>query len=205
MIPAEETIRATIFPRFDEEMDLSDEELAKLLKPERGPEDAALAAALPDMAAKAARSKDMIGPLEVPLYSGPAAGREAEIALFNWDKGKPLLGLAAMNEIFVHDGNVYGLPQDPAALSDRYEKIYESGTRAEFRFIDLIVAGFAARVESAIASGAPGPIEERWKIAKRPEQLNLSIPEAARDFIQRSGKHIRVGGPLFFGLKAVWK
>lgn len=198
-------LRALVYPQFYEEVDFADEDLAKLLRPENTPKDAALAAALPDMVAKAVESKDTVGPTEVKIYSGPIAGREAEISLFNWDEGKPLLSMAALNEVVVHEGNVYGMPPDPAALGDKFENIYKDGIRSELRFIDLIVAGFAAQVESAIAEGKESLAEERWKIAKRPQQVNLHIPDAAYDFIQRLHKNIRVGGPLFFGLKASWK
>ncbi len=198
-------LRALVYPQFYEEVDFTDEDLAGLLKPERKPESAALTAALEDMCAKAVAAKDEIGPLDVPLFKGEIEGRTAEISIFNWDEGKSVLSLAAMNEVYVYEGNIYGLPPDPAALGDKYSDIYTRGVRANQRFIDLIVAGFAAEVESKIRADAAGQIEERWKIAKRPQQVNLHIPEAAYDYIQRLHKNIRVGGPLFFGLKASWK
>ncbi|MFA6447828.1 MAG: O-phosphoserine--tRNA ligase [bacterium] len=198
-------LRALVFPQFYEEVDFSDEDLAGHLRAEKKPESPELAAALEDMVSKAIGAKDQLGPLEVPLYRGPIAGREAEIVLFNWDEGKPLLSMAAMNEVIVHESNIYGVPPDPAALGDKYANIYKDGIRSGLRFIDLIVAGFAAEVETQIREGKESPAEERWKIAKRAQQVNLHIPEAAYDFIQRLHKNIRVGGPLFFGLKASWK
>jgi len=153
------------------------------LRAERKPESPELVAALDDMVSKAVSAKDEIGPLEVPLFRGNVAGKEVEITLFNWDEGKPVLSMAAMNEVLVHESNIYGLPPDPAALGDKYADIYKDGIRAGLRFIDLIVAGFAAEVESRIRDGKTEPIEERWKIAKRAQQVNLHIPEAAYDFI----------------------
>ncbi len=198
-------LRALVYPQFYEEVDFTDEDLAGLLKPERKPENAALAAALEEMCAKAVAAKDEIGPLEVSLFKGEIEGRSTEISIFNWDEGKSLLSLAAMNEVYVFEGNIYGLPPDPAALGDKYSDIYARGIRAGLRFIDLIIAGFAAEVETQIKDNKQGPVEERLKIAKRAQQINLHVPEAAYDFIQRLHKNIRVGGPLFFGLKASWK
>jgi len=198
-------LRALVYPQFYEEVDFTDEDLAGLLKPERKPENAALAASLEEMCAKAVAAKDEIGPLEVSLFKGEIEGRATEISIFNWDEGKSLLSLAAMNEVYVFEGNIYGLPPDPAALGDKYSEIYTRGIRAGLRFIDLIIAGFAAQVEAQIKDGKQGPVEERLKIAKRAQQINLHVPEAAYDFIQRLHKNIRVGGPLFFGLKASWK
>jgi O-phosphoseryl-tRNA synthetase len=198
-------LRSLVYPLTYEEVTFDDRELAALLGPSRAPEDAALRSAVAGMAAVAVEQRDTVGPAERVLYSGPVGARNADIVLFNWDQGKPLLSLAALNEIYVHDGNIYGLPRDSAALGDKYLPIYEQGINTGLRFIDLILAGFAAEAEKMARRNPPEPVEERWKIAKRPIQVNLEVPEAAYDYIQRLHKNIKVSGPLFFGLKVVWK
>jgi len=198
-------LRALVYPQFYEEVDFSDEEIAKMLRPQREPESESLRVAVKDMVEKTVLAKELNGPARVTLFNGVIGGRKAEISVFNWDRGKPMLSMAAMNEIFVHQGSIYGLPRDRGALGDKFVHIYDEGFATGISFIDLIVAGFVADVEKAISEGAPGPVEERWKIAKRPQQINLHIPDAAYDFIQRLHRNIRVGGPLFFGMDASWE
>lgn len=198
-------LRALVYPQFYEEAEFSDEQLAAMLAPERKPENPELAAAVADMVAKAVAAKEQPGPISVPIFKGKIEGRDAEISVFNWDDGKPLLSLAAMNRVFVHESSIYGLPPDQPAMGDKFSDVYQNGTGTELRFIDLIIAGFAADAEAAVREGKQPPLEHRWKIVKRPQQVNLHIPDAAYDFIQRLHKNIRIGGPLFFGLKAEWK
>jgi len=197
-------LRALVFPQFYEEVSFDDAQIARMLRPRETPEDPALKAALPDMVSRAVAAKDSPGPAQAVLFDGEIAGKKAKITAFNWDEGKPMLSMAAMNRVYVHDANIYGLPEDRSAGGDKFAEIYDAGARTELRFIDLIVAGFATAAERAIREGAAGPLEERLKIAKRPFQINLHIPDEAYDYIQRLQHAIKVGGPLFFGLRAEW-
>jgi O-phosphoseryl-tRNA synthetase len=197
-------LRSLVFPQFYEEVEFTDAEIAAMITFDRKPESAALASALESMTAKAIAAKDTPGPAEALLFNGDVLGKNVKISVFNWDSGKPMLSLAAMNSIYAHEGEVLGLPQDRTALGDKYAPIYDEGAHSGVRFIDAVIAGFAADVEAAVRDGKQAPLEERWKIAKRPQQINVKIPDAAYDFIQKRHNHIRVGGPLFFGLKAEW-
>lgn len=204
MLAGGDDIRAVVYPQMYEEVSFDDAELAKLLKPRMEPVDAELKRAAKSMSLLAAEKRHELGPAEVKLYAGPIAGRSATITLFNWDEDKPIISLAAMNEVYVYQGHVYGLPQDRSALGDKYVDIYKEGINTGLRFIDLIIMGFAAEIEKRAAAGGPGTYEEKLKITKRPFQINLEIPEAGYDYIQRTHKTIRVGGPLFFGLRGEW-
>lgn len=204
MLSGGDDIRALVYPLLYETVNFDDKELAGLLGPKEAPQDQALAAAAKSMGELAAANSDAPGPAQVELYSGPLGGKPGRITIFNWDQGKPMLSHAALNEVFVHQGNVYGLPRDASALGDKFRPIYDEGVNTGLRFIDLIAAGFAARAEAHALAGKAGPLEERWKIAKHPAQVNLGIPDAAYDFIQRLHKTIKVGGPLFFGVRAEW-
>lgn len=197
-------LRALCYPQFYEEVNFSDEELAGMLDVERKPESKALAEAVDAMADKARKSQNVTGPAEIDLFSGDINGSYVTITLFNWDEGKPLLSKAAGNEVVVYDSGIYGLPPNPEILGGKFVKIYNNGAKTGLDFIYMIICGFAARVEQAVAAGENGPLEERWKVAKRPQQVNLHIPDAGYDFVQRLHKSIKVGGPLFCGLRAEW-
>ena len=197
-------LRALVYPLLYEEVSFDDRELAGLLGAAKKPGGKPLAAVLETMIAKAVEARDTLGPSELEIYRGLVGNATGAIVLFNWDKNKPLLSLAAMNEVYVHDGNVYGLPRDRSALGEKFAPIYDNGVNSGLRFIDLIITGFMAEAERHGRMNPPRPFEERWKIAKRPFHVNLDIPEAAYDFIQRTHKNIRVGGPLFFGMRVDW-
>ncbi len=197
-------IRALVYPQFYEEVSFTDEELAGMLTPSEKPKSEELLKAVAAMAELARKSKDITGPAEVDLFCGDIQGEKVTITLFNWDAGKPLLSKAAENEIVVYENGIYGLPPKADALGGKFVKIYNNGVKTGLLFIDMMICGFAARVEKAIDAGETGQLEEKWKVAKRPQQVNLEIPEAGYDYVQGLHKPIKVGGPLFCGLRAKW-
>ncbi|MEW6200798.1 MAG: O-phosphoserine--tRNA ligase, partial [bacterium] len=197
-------LRALVYPQFYEEVSYTDEEIAEVLRPDKEPQAEEIKKIAAQMTEKAITEKDKIGPTEVELFSGEIAGKNVTITLFNWDDGKPLMSMAALNELYVHDGNLYGLPAPESEMGKKFKEIYEKGINTRLRFIDMIIIGFAAEVEELSGKDAAEPHEERWKIAKRPNQVNLHIPDAIYDYITGHRKNIKVGGPLFFGLRADW-
>ncbi|MEW5945256.1 MAG: O-phosphoserine--tRNA ligase [bacterium] len=198
-------LRALVYPQFYEEASFTDEEIAALLRTEREPQGEVLRNAVGAMVRGAVEARNTVGPVEVELYAGAACGRDVRFVVFNWDEGKPLMSMAALNTVLVHDGNIYGVPpKHDVRMGDKLGEVYEKGAATGLTFIDMMVKGFAAEVERRMAAGEKGPYEERWKIAKRPNQINLAIPSVVYDYIEGRRRNIRVGGPLFFGLKADW-
>lgn len=198
-------LRTLMYPLMYEKVSYDDREIAALLKPKRTPADEKLALAAKNMAQVAAEKCEWLGPAELKLYEGPLAGRRVEISVFSWDRGKAMLSLAAMNEVFVHEGSIYGLPRDRGALGDKFASIYERGVNTGLRFLDLIILGYVAEAERRSANRQSKAFEERWKIAKHPVEINLDVPDDVADFIRTSKKAVKIGGPLFFGLRTVWK
>jgi O-phosphoseryl-tRNA(Cys) synthetase len=45
-------------------------------------------------------------------------------------------------------------------------------------------------------------LDKRIKMAKRPSEINLLIPDHIYNYITSNNKRVLVGGPLFFGLRA---
>lgn len=202
MLSGGHDLRALVYPQFYEEASFTDEEMAKLLRCECEPKSGEVRKILPRMILRAAEEKDREGPAEAELFNGPIGGKLVRVTMFNWDEGKPLMSMAALNEVFVQDGNIYGMPKGGAGLPKKFLDIYRESTPARLKFLDMLITGFAARVEEMLEQESPGPLEERWKIAKRPNQINLHIPDVVYDYVMGLQKNIRVGGPLFFGLRA---
>ena len=61
--------------------------------------------------------------------------------------------------------------------------------------------GSVADLEGAIKNKRP-EFNVQYKLIKRPAQINLLIPEKIHDYIIGCHKKIKIGGPLFFGVKA---
>ncbi|MBU0567438.1 hypothetical protein KKC52_05250, partial [bacterium] len=126
---------------------------------------------------------------------------EVEIYLYNWDEGKNLISLAGLNEVYVCEGEIIGLP--PSDLKEkvpaRFRKIYEEGIRTGLKFLSLIAKGFVAEFEQMIEEGKDEH-DLKLKMVKRPQEINLEIPEHIYQYITSRNKKINISGPLFFGI-----
>lgn len=194
-------IRTLVYPQLYEELVFSDAEVASLLKSEKEPSSPEGKEIVELLISSARENREKIGPLRVQVYEGKLLGAKVRVSLYNWDEGKPLLSFAALNEIFVHQGNIYGLPPQSDGLAGETLEALTSGTKTGLEFLRLIMEGAVADLEAAVKNSEP-KFDVQYKLIKRPAQINLHIPEKVHDYITGGYKKIRIGGPLFFGVKA---
>jgi O-phosphoseryl-tRNA synthetase len=107
-----------------------------------------------------------------------------------------LLGPAALNEIFVYEGGVYGIPKDTSKLKENVAEIQKKGIKLEFGFIDAVSDYFAAEVERKVAAGEREGFLQ-IKMARGPSDVNIAVSERGRRFIESKNKPISLKGPVF--------
>ncbi|MFH0774570.1 MAG: O-phosphoserine--tRNA ligase [bacterium] len=200
LLLGEDDLRRCVWPQFSE-FKLSDEEIAGSIRPEKEPSSDEGKNVAEELLEKAKNEAKRLGPVEILAYSGNLSGRDIKIWVYNWDEGKPLLSYAAFNKIWVKDGQIYGLPENPDKIPQNLSDVYDKGIKKETTFLKMLITGFVAELEQEIASQGK-EIDRRWKIARRPQEINISIPDYVYRYITSHNKKIAVGGPLFFGLKA---
>ena len=106
-----------------------------------------------------------------------------------------LLGPAALNDIYVYGGGIYGIPQDISKLKQDMTEILEKGVKLDFNFLDAVCAKFATDIENSQGR------ESSVKMAKTPGDLNISITGRGRKFISSNNKSIFLKGPVFCSVK----
>lgn len=192
-------IRALVYGEVFAKTELTDEDIVKELTLEKFPATAEGKKLAQTLIETAEAHKDDIGPVEILAYEDEVM----KVWVYNWDEAKPMLSFAAFNEIYVYDGNIIGLPEElgQGKFTDLAKLSKEKGVNTNMVYLNNIVYGFVARLEEAVKSGI-NTIEERYKMAKRPADINLFIPDFVNRYITDNNKKIEVGGPLFFGLKA---
>jgi len=169
-----EDIRKLVFPQFSV-ADFSDEDLARSLsyisspKTERGLK---IAKAIEGSARK---HKDELSPCEFIAFKD----NKVEVKLVEREEGKKLLGPAGFNEICVGDGTIY---------SD----LQPSGVYTGINYMRGIAMAAAAMTEHATD---PGQLQV--KMIRHLSDLNLELPDAVRQHIERQQKKIGVGGAVF--------
>jgi O-phosphoseryl-tRNA synthetase len=196
-----EDIRRFAYPQFYAEWKLSDDEIARMISIDKKPtsEDGAMIVSKIVEVAKIHANDS--SPCEVIAYRGMAFGREVEVYLYEKDPNTKLLGPAAMNEVYVYDGNILGIP--PRGLeTELVRKTREKGVGTGITFLAAISSLAAYKMEKVAKMGG-GSVDVRVKLAKAPSDVNVAIGSVARRYITSTGRRIVLKGPVFLGIKAM--
>lgn len=187
----ESDIRRLSYPYFYKEMEFTDEEIAKGIYIEEKPRTEIGKKIMEELIKTAETCKDEGSPCEFVVWKGAINGKKVTVKIWERDKDTRLLGVAALNRIYVLDGNILGLPEDK-----------EMGTPTDIRYLDALVALAARRIEEMIEKNER-EINIRIRMAKKSSDVNIGIKTPIRRFITSNSKKIDIRGPVFFGVTAI--
>lgn len=187
----ESDIRRLSYPYFYKEMEFTDEEIAKGIYIEEKPRTEIGKKIMEELIKTAETCKDEGSPCEFVVWKGAINGKKVTVKIWERDKDTRLLGVAALNRIYVLDGNILGLPEDK-----------EMGTPTDIRYLDALVALAARRIEGMIEKNER-EINIRIRMAKKSSDVNIGIKTPIRRFITSNSKKIDIRGPVFFGVTAI--
>jgi len=189
-------VRQVLYPQFYGVRHYSDAELAKEIRIDRKPatEDGLrLQAALK----KTFQEKGGIpSPCSFKAYDGQFLGKKIQVNAVEKEMGTTLLGPAALNDIYVFESGVYGLPKDTSKLKKDVSGVIAKGLQLDFGFLDAVVAAMAAEIEDVAKDGRTEGLIQ-YKMAKGPGDLNVKITGKARRFIESRNKPLSMKGPVF--------
>ena len=197
-------VREILYPQFYKVTELSDSEIARQIYIEKLPETGAgkkLACRISEIAIE---NSEKGSPCEFLVYSGDFLGKKIRVYLVEEESGTKLLGPAALNDIYVYDGNIYGIPKNPERLSKKLSEVKRRGVSANFSYIEAISNLFAFEVEKFIESNEKERVI-KIRMAKTPADINISVGKTARRTINSQNKEIFIKGPIFTSLRIVRK
>mgnify|MGYP000185596131 CR=1 FL=1 len=94
------------------------------------------------------------------------------IYLYEKERGARLLGAAARNAIYVHEGNVLGIPLEGMDHIPAVREAREKGVSTGLTYIEGIAALAASKIEEAAKTGR-NRMDIRVRIARRPSDVNI--------------------------------
>lgn len=196
MIRTQETdIRRLVFPYFYQERNFTDQELAQYLYYKNVPITTEGKQLLDQLIKCALENKDKPSPIEILAWSGKIHNRPTKVFLYENEKGANLLGKAALNEIWIKDGQI---------ISAKAGNNVVGGTRTNISYLVGLLNAAAAEAENlALMDKSLGSQKEelRVKMVKRPAEVNFDMDEIIRDFINSRNKKIDVKGPVFVSVR----
>ncbi len=194
-------IRAFVYPLLFEPEIPTDEEIAASLRPEKAPSTEEGKTIAEKLIRTALDNKDKPGPVEFLAYEGSLLNAGIRVFVYNWDDGKPMLSTAALNSVIVEDGSIHGLPAGHPELPDKFKEIVDKGINTNMTYLDLIMTGIAAELETAVKDGQK-EYDKKFKMIRNPTQVNLHIPSYIYNFMTAHKKKNKIIGPVFAGVRA---
>lgn len=205
MIQTGETdMRALVYPYLYKPTEFSDAELSSIIKLEREPSTAAgkkITAAIVETAKKHA---DEPSPCEFKAFEGELRDRRVVVKVIEPESDTKLIGPAGFNEIYVHDGNIVGMPPSGWERDKFLSAVRSKGVSTGTRYIDAFAALAAHEIERA-AKGRKRQVKIRVRNVKLPSDINLKIDEAAKRYITANKKRIDIRGPVFTTVTAEFR
>lgn len=138
----------------------------------------------------AAENAKAASPCSFAAWEGELFGQKVEISVSEPEENSTLLGPAALNEIFVRNGAVLGVPD-----TEKFKDVREEGTPVGISFLFAAANLAVARIEEAARLGETASVQ--IKMSKHPSDINIKIEEWAMRYITDNKRKIDLRGPVF--------
>lgn len=168
----------------------SDTELAKAVGLREEPQTLEGRRAVAAIIATAAPHANDPSPCEFPAWTGELFGKTVEISVAEPEENSRLLGPAAMNEVFVRNGAILGVPD-----TEKFAEIRAEGIPTGISFLYAAANLAVARIEEAARLGEGTSVQ--IKMSKHPSDVNLKIEEYAMRYVTDNKKKLDLRGPVF--------
>ena len=185
-----EDIRKLVYPYFYEDVAFSDEEISKGVKYKYNPQTVKGIEIKKAIIEAAIKHKNELTPLEIKVWEGDIKDKKVEVLIWEKDKGVKLLGPAALNKVWVKDGNILGLPP---------EKKVENGVDTNKTYLEGIASEMAYNVEILLEQDKKSH-EHRVKMSKRASEVNIEVDDIILAYVHSKQKKVDIRGPIFVGL-----
>jgi O-phosphoseryl-tRNA synthetase len=187
-------IREVCFPQFFPRQ-YSDIDIASAVRLDQEPATLAgkqVVRAIRDMAIA---NSTVIGPCSFRVWEGEMYGRYISVFVEEPEEGAKLLGPACMNEVFVHNGSILGVPD-----TEKFASVRREGVFTGISYLEAVAAGAAASIELAVRCGKG--VSVQTKMARLPGDINLRIAQYAMRFMTDNNHKIDVRGPVFLTIRS---
>ncbi len=188
-------IREIIYPQFYGEVDFSDKEIAERISIKSRPETDSGRELVDGIVDVARKNGDAKSPCRFHVWGGVLGGEALDVYIVEREEGKNLLGPAALNEVYVHEGSIYGIPDNVKKLDNKLAEIKEKGTATGITYLEAIANLFAYRIEKKKQK----PLH--IGMVKSPSHVNIEIDKTLRRYITSNNKKISLKGPVFISIE----
>lgn len=202
LVTRETDIRSLVYPQFYGEWTLSDAELARMVRIVQVPRTTEGREIWSALVETAKAEAERPSPCEVVAYKGRVLQRNVLVTLYERDEGTKLLGPAASNAIYVHNGNILGIPPKGMDDVEAVQNARERGVSTGITYLDAVTALAAHIIEAEATKESPSDVDLRVRVAQLPSDINIEITDIGSRYITGKRKRLVIKGPVFIGVRA---
>jgi len=173
-------IRKLVYPYYYEDQTFSDKEISNSIKYKLTPLTENGKAIKNAIVKSALKYKDEISPIKIKVWEGRIKDKNIAVYLWERDKNVKLLGPAALNELWVKDGNVIGVPP---------EEIPESAVYSNKSYLEGIASEMSYYIEVMLDQDKK-EYEHRVKVCYRASEVNIELDDIVLEYIHLSKKRL---------------
>lgn len=133
-------------------------------------------------------------PCEFIIHDDDFLGGKIVLKTIEKEDNTNLLGPAATNEIYIHNGNIIGVPID--SNDKTIKETRENGINTNINYIKALAAKAAYQIEEMMVSGQD-EIIIKTNIARSISDINLKLDDLGLNHITSNNKEIDIRGPIF--------
>ncbi|MHA1150917.1 MAG: O-phosphoserine--tRNA ligase [Promethearchaeota archaeon] len=185
-----EDIRKLVYPYFYEDISFSDIEIVNGIKYKYIPLTEKGIEIKNAIIEKAIAHKDDKSPIEIVVWEGMIKDKKISVKIWEKDDGVKLLGPAALNKIWVKDGEILGVSS---------KKTVEDGIDSGKTYLEGVACEMAYNVEVMVDQNKDA-YEHRVKMCARASEVNLELDDIILEYIHSKQKKFDIRGPVFLGL-----
>lgn len=136
-----------------------------------------------------------VGPCSFPAWEGEIEGTRLRVFVEEPEENAKLLGPACMNEIFVLNGAILGVPD-----TEKFAEVREKGIPTGISY--LFAAASLAAAEIEMAAGMNAGTTTQVKMARLPADINLKVEPWVMRYITDNNLKTDVRGPVFLTVRS---
>jgi len=201
ILSQENDIREMVYPQIYREWELSDREIASMLRINLYPVTEDGRKLMEKIINVWRKHGSELSPCSFTVYDGEFLGRNIHVEAVEVEENTLLLGPAATNRIFIYDGNILGVPDDEKLDTKLIKKARRNGIDTRITYMDALAAEAAYKIEEMVVTGSD-TVKVRSAIARSLSDLNLKLDKVAMRYITSKNKVIDLRGPTFSTIKA---
>lgn len=139
--------------------------------------------------------------MNLTYFPGNFSGKHITVKAIEPESKTKLLGPAAWNQVYIHQGNIIGVPVESDLNEPMVKEAVENGIHTGISYVEGLAADAAYKIEEMVVSSTE-EIKIRSTICRSLSDINLQLEEVGMNYITGRNKAIDLRGPIFSTITA---